>query len=705
MADDKDSNRSKIDEAIAFLRIASDAEATNRAEGMEDLRFVDGEQWEPTLIASRTVEQRPCLTINKLDGYCRQVSNNQRQQRPRIKVHPVNGYADKKIADVIQGMIRHIETNSSADTAYDTAFDYALKIGWGYFRIDSDYCREDSFDQELYINAIENPFQVYFDPNSVQPDGSDAKKCLITKLISKEQFRKEYPNADDMSNFTHRGTGDMWAQWVTKEDIRVAEFYYLKEVPSRLFMLSDGNAMFEDIYKRHKEIIDKAGVEIIATRDSYQRKLSWCKLTASEVLEERELPGRFIPIIPVYGNLSIVDGKRKRYGIVRFGKDPQRMINYWETAATESIALAPKAKWLVAEGQDEGHENEWARANISAMAVLRYKQTDIDGQAAPPPQRLQPEPPPVGILQALQLSTDNLREVIGISDPAQRIQGNVSGKALVSEKLQSDNATFHYYDNLTRSLAHAGRVILDLIPHYYDTEREMRIIGDDGKPNVVTINGKKSTAEGEVLNNVTIGQYDVVMDTGPGYQSKRQQAVDSLAPLMDNPQMLNMIGDLFFRNSDFPGAEVIADRLAAINPLAQIDEQSDIPPGIQIKMKQYEKQIQDLNQQLQAAGMEIKYKANLEQMKQQEETKRAHIAATVKAHDTETWAAENIQQTQMDVAMRHRDGELKALSAQHVAEINGMTQLLSKGMDAKTAELDRLSDEEHKETKEEFKQV
>lgn len=697
-------DRSKIDEAIAFLRLASEAEATNRAEGMEDLRFVDGEQWEPTLIASRTVEQRPCLTINKLDGYCRQVSNNQRQQRPRIKVHPVNGYADKKIADVIQGMIRHIETNSNADTAYDTAFDYAVKIGWGYFRIDSDYCREDSFDQELYINAIENPFQVYFDPNSVEPDGSDAKKCLITKLLSKEQFRKEYPDADDMANFTHRGTGDMWAQWVTKDDIRVAEFYYLKEEPARLMMLSDGNVMFEDVYKRHKTIIEGAGVEIVAVRDSHKRKLHWCKLTASEILEERELPGRFIPVVPVYGNLSIVDGKRKRYGLVRFGKDPQRMINYWETAATESIALAPKAKWLIAEGQDEGHENEWSRANISAMATLRYKQTDIDGQPAPPPQRLQPEPPPVGILQALQLSTDNLREVIGIVDPAQRIQGNVSGKALVAEKIQSDNATFHYYDNLTRSLAHAGRIILDLIPHYYDTEREMRIIGDDGKPNIVVINGKQQTAEGEVLNDVTVGQYDVIMDTGPGYQSKRQQAVDSLAPLMENPQMLNLIGDLFFRNSDFPGAEVIADRLAAMNPLAQIDEQADIPPGVQIKIKQMQQQMQQMQQQLQAAAAEIKFKAGIEQMKQQEETKREMMRATVKAHDTETWANENIQQTQMDVATRHKDMELKALSAQHVAEINGMTQLLVKGMDAKVAELDRLSDEEHKETQKEFRE-
>lgn len=693
-----------IDEAIKFLRFSADASQGNRAEAVADLKFVSGEQWPAELQNSRQLEARPCLTINKLDSFCRQITNQQRQQRPRIKVHPTNKLATKKIAEVITGLCRHIEINSNADTAYDTAFESAVKMGWGYWRIVTNYISDDSFDQDIYIESIDNPLTVYFDPNSTLPDGSDANQCLVTDIMSKSEFRRKYPKADDGSNFTSRGTGDSNAEWVTKEDIRVAEYFRKIYVPATLIMLSDGSKGFkEDLPKGYEQIFQGAGVSIVNERPSYKCVVKWCKLTAMEILEEKEWPGKWIPIVPVYGNIDVIEGKRKIYGIVRHAKDPQRMINYWETAATESIALAPKAKWTLAEGQDEGHENEWARANQSAYPVLRYKQTDIDGQPAPPPQRLQPEPPPVGILQALETATGNLREVIGVIDPAMRVTGNVSGKALNAERMQSDNSTFHFYDNLTRSIEHTGKIILDLIPKIYDSERVMRIIGDDGRPDLITINQKTTTAEDEVLNDVTVGEYDVVMDVGPGYQSKRQEAVDAMMQLTSaDPQLLQIAGDLIFRNMDFPGAEIIADRMAAANPLAQIDDKSDIPPKVQMMIKQLQSQLQQAQGQLQQAGMIIKSRADLEQMKQDGETKRAFMAATVKAHDTETWAAENIRQTQMENETRHKDMELKALSAQHVEEIKGIVQLMLKQMDWK--QLEQATDEEHEETRKEFNQ-
>ena len=665
-----------IQEARDFLKLAAEAEAENRSKGLEDLKFRHGEQWPVELQNSRQVEARPCLTINKLDGYCRQVSNQQRQQRPRIKVHPTNTQATKKVADVITGMTRHIEVNSNADTAYDTAFDFAVTIGWGYWRIITDYMREDSFDQEIYIQTIDNPFTVYHDPNSTSPDGADAERAMITDIISKDEFRELYPNADE-SNFHDRGPGDIEQEWVTKEDIRIAEYFRIIKEPEILFMLNNKEVIWADQYLKHQELLNKAGVHAISDRESYRRKVEWCKMTGMEVLEERTWPGRWIPIVPVYGNVVVIEGKRKKSGIVRHAKDPQRMINYWETSATESIALAPKAKWILAEGQDEGHENEWNRANLSALPTLRYKQTDIDGQQAPPPQRLQPEPPPVGIITALQTATSNLREVIGVSDPAMRIAGNVSGKALNAEKQQSDNSTFHLYDNLTRSIAHTGRIILDLIPKIYDSERVMRIIGDDGRPDLITINGKKTTAEGEVIeNNVKVGEYDVVMDTGPGYNSKRIEAVDAMTPLMQNEEIMKVIGDLYFRNTDFPGSEVIADRLASLNPLAQIDDKSDIPPAAQMKLKQMQQTIQQLQQQLQAAGIEIKSRQSLEQMKQDGETKRELMRVTGKAHDTETWAELEGHKAVMADRTKIHDVEIRANTAMTVEEIKGHIALL-----------------------------
>lgn len=662
-----DNGDSRITDAIQFMRLSAEAESNNRTEALQDIKFAAGDQWPVEIQNSRNLEARPCLTINKIDAYVRQVTNQQRQQRPRIKVHPVNNEGDLKIAQVIEGITRHIEVNSSADTAYDTAFDYAVRMGWGFWRVVTDYTREDSFDQEIYIEPIDDPFSVYFDPNSISPDGSDAERCLITKVMPKSVFRQMYPGADDGSGFMPRGVGDDSAEWVTKEDVRVAEFFYIERQKATLVMLSDGTKAYEDELPS-KEALEESGIAIVDKRPSWRKKVKWCKLTAMEVLEEKEWPGKWIPVIPCYGAQVIVEGKRKKYGLVRFAKDPQRMYNFWRTSMTESIALAPKAKWLLAEGQDEGHENEWAQANIKSMPVLRYKQKDIEGVPAPQPIRIQPEPPPEGIMVAAGAISDDLQTVLGIFDPAQQIPGNVSGKALNGQQQQVDLSNFHFYDNMTRSIRQTGKIILDLIPKIYDTQRVMRIIGNDGRPDMVTINEK--SAVGEVLNDVTVGEYDVVMDTGPGYNSKRIQAVEAMAPLMAQPEIFQAAGDLMFRNMDFPGADVIADRLAAMNPLAQIDEKSDIPPQVQMKLKQQEKALQDAQQQLVAMQLEINNRGQVAMIREDGANKRKLMDVTARAFNTETINEAKVNQT-----------NVKAVTDQNKAELDAIVQLMLHNMD------------------------
>jgi hypothetical protein len=358
-----------IDEAKQFLKLCNDAETMNRQQGLEDLKFVSaGEQWPVELQNSRNLESRPILTINKLDGYCRQVTNQQRQQRPRIKVHGMNNQSDAKTAQVIEGICRHVEVQSNADNAYDTAFDYAVRMGWGYIRLITKYVNDESFDQEIYIDAVENPFTVYFDPNSTRIDGNDAEKCLITTMISKDKFKIMYPGFDDGNgtSFSQRGTGDSQSEWITKEDIRVAEYYYVVHEKAKLYQLSDGTTQYadgKDFFAR----VEAAGLTIENERDSYKRTVKYKKLTAIEIIEERDWPSRYIPIVPVYGRHVIVGDKRHKFGIVRHAKDAQRMYNFWQTTITESVALAPKAKWLMAEGQYEGHEVEWAAANVKSF--------------------------------------------------------------------------------------------------------------------------------------------------------------------------------------------------------------------------------------------------------------------------------------------------------------------------------------------------
>lgn len=693
MADQDDplKDQTVIERAVDFMKRSEEADTQNRIEALEDIRFRDGQQWPMIVMQSRELEKRPCLTINKVDSYITQVENQQRQQRPRIKVDPVGSGATKKVSDVIQGLIRHIENNrGGGDLAYDNGFSGAATAGVGYWRILADYCREDCFEQDLYLAPIENQFSVYYDPQSIWPDGSDAEECLISSMMGKKEFKRKYPKASDGANFTQTAVGDSFRGWVEKDEIRIAEYYYIESTHVALYHLTNGKTFWEDNRPEGvtgeitKGLPIAPGIMVDGKRMSWRRQLKWCKLTAMDILERRDLSGKFIPVVPVYGKTSVVDGKRKRKGLVRNARDPARMSNYWKTAATESVALAPKAKWVMAEGQDEGYENDWASANVSAKATLKYKQTDINGQpVANPPQRLQPEPPPDGILSMIQGVDQDLSAVLGIIDPAVRIGGNVSGKALNAERQQSDNSTFNFYDNLTRSMAQTGRILLDLIPYYYsEPSRVVRIIGDDGNADSKTLNQPHPDPAVEtVLNDVTTGEYDVVMDTGPGYSTKRQEAVARMAPLFEkNEQLMQIAGDIFFRNMDGPGSDVIADRMAAANPMSDIDKESDVPPKAQMLIKQQQQQLQQAQQAIQQLQMTLKFRGDIEGMRQDGETKRTLMKATADTHIEDRENRAWMRDVDTQAATKRHDTETRALTAIQVAEINNAGKLLDSRM-------------------------
>lgn len=675
-----------IQEAIDFLRRADEAESENRSDALAAYKFRSGEQWPPEIMNSRALENRPCLVINKVDAYCLQVGNQQRQQRPRIKVEPTSGGATKKVADIIKGMIRHIETNrGGGDLAYDTAFNCAITGGVGYWRGMADYVSESSFDQELYLTPVDNPFSVYRDPDSTMPDGSDQEQCVITDVLSKRSFNQMYPGKDDGANFREQGIGDRGPNWVTKDDIRIAEYYKIRRVRDQLVRMPDGSTAWKSQMPPDywKEIESSLGPD--DARESSRSVVCWYKITAMEVLDQRELPGRYIPVFPVYGKVEIIDGKRKLSGLVKNAMDPAKMYNFWRTAMTETVALAPKAKWVIAEGQDEGHENEWATANTSAKATLRYKPTDINGTLAERPARVQPEPPPAGAMAMAESMGADLTSVLGIVDPAMRIGGNVSGKALNSERMQSDNTTFHFYDNLTRTMRLTGVWMLDVFPTYYDQPgRIVRIVGDDGRSSQETINQQNPNPGAEtpgpveaILNDVTVGDYACVMDTGPGYNTKRQESLEIMGPMFaQDPELMKVAGDVFFRSLDFDGSETIADRMAAANPLAQIDEKSEIPPGVQMKLKQMEQMLQQANQHIQELEMDKKYRISAIAMQEEGLTKRTLIDATAKTHSND---ADN-QQWGKDIAVKaetsRHDTAVRSQTALGVAEIHATGELL-----------------------------
>lgn len=686
-----------VQDAVDFLQECNDADSDSRQLGLTDLKFRYGDQWPQYAIASRGLD-RPQLTINEIDSYIRQVTNEQRKQRPRIKIHPVDDMADVKIAKVLTGLTRHIEVNSDADNAYDTAFDFAATMGFGYWRVRTDYVSETTFDQDIYIDVLDNPFGVYFDKNSLLPDGSDAEKALITSLTPLETFKKEHPGAK-ANGFSERGTGDSDPNWLTKDEIRIGEYYHVERQAAKLVMLSDGTLLWSDQLPPI-QILEQAGITISGDRDSFKRTVHWTKQTAYDILEEKVLPGRWIPVVPVYWTRILVDGKRMTQGLVRPAMDPQRMVNFWQTSITESIALAPKAKWLMVEGQDEGHENEFRNANISASPVLHFKQTDLAGQQAERPTREQPEPPPSGAIEASFLASENLQRVMGMFDPAVRGQQTKSGKAVNAERSQAENSNFHGYDNLTRSIKHTGRIILSYIPVIYDTKRVIRIIGEDGRPDLVTLNEQKPAMDEngqpqldetgqaiqKIMNDVTVGQYDVVMDTGPGYDTKRIEGVDAMMQLMGTPigEKVAQVGDdLLVRQMDFPGADVLADRLAAANPMAQIDEKDEVPPKAQMQIKGLQQQLQQAQQIIQQQAQEIKFKMGLEHMKQEGANKRTLMTSTTAAHDTESWVAQDTKESQADNENKVFIEELKG----HIALL--LARIDERSADKARADVDR----------------
>jgi hypothetical protein len=627
--------KSVVEEARAFVQLCIDADSHNRVAAQDDLRFSAGDQWPAAIKQQRMLDRRPCLTIDKTDTFVRSVVNNMRQQRPRIKVHPVSDGADQAVSEVIQGLTRHIEVSSNADVAYDTAADYQVRMGWGYWRVLSKYIDEKSWEQELCVDRIRNPFSVYYDPSSTSPDGSDAKRCAITGKITLDEFRRKYEGKQE-SSWTLVGPGDDIPR---KDEIMLVEFLRLDEKPAELCRLSDGSSQWKSDLPSEDEMKAK-GLLVIDTRTSMRTTLKWSLCSGAEELKSQDLPGKYLTVIPCYGAELIDNGKVNRFGMVRKLKDPQMQYNFWRTSQTEVIALAPKSPWLMAEGQDEGHEEEWDNANVKNYSSLKYKPVTVGDQNTPlpPPQRQQPQAVPEASVSAAMAASEDLKAVAGMFDPSLGAPGQeTSGTMVAKRQQQSDLSNFHFYDNLTRSIRQTGIVLLDLIPHYYDTKRVIRIIGEDGTPDSVTINDNQ--AVGKVLNDLSVGRYDVVMDTGPGYDTKRLEARDAMMALVTAfPKVAEIGGDLIVRQFDAPGMEALADRLEAAIPAAQIDKQlpKDLDPkarqmigGLMAQMQQLKQANEELQREKDAKIFGVEQREHAvtvrEMHKEDEETRRLQI--------------------------------------------------------------------------------
>lgn len=692
---DKQKQAKFIARAMERWRGAADVESQNRVDSLDDIEFSLGKQWPDEIETRRVREGKPCLKMNRMGQFISQVANEQRQQRPAVQVNPVGAGATKETAEVLQGIIRHIEVQSDAEVAYDTAFDFMLRGGIAWIQVFTDYADDETFDQEIFVEAIPNPFTVYDDPAAKKHDRSDSKWRFIIEDVPREEYKSRYPKSalatmDDFSSI-----GDKSSEWISKECIRIAQYWHIEEDKQTILQLEDGSIMPEDEYKKaypDDEEPPSAAVaavspetpqsssgagtaeapsgedeaagsavrpKIVNRRDKVVPKVVCSLINATEILEEQSWPGRYLPQIPVFGRNINVNGKRHIAGLVRDAKDPQRQYNYMCSAATASVGIAPLAPWLIAEGQIEGHEEEWRTQNVNQMPVLVYKSVDIGGKPVDKPERIVAEPPIQAMAYMLRQASDDLKATTGIYDASLGNAGpEQSGKAILARQKQSDVTNLSYTDNLSRAIRHLGRIWVDLIPHIYDSPRIMRIINPDTTVDHVGIfNSVKSEMGIEEVKalpdmqdvkkiyDIGVGKYDVTVAVGPSYQSKRQEAVQSIMALVQAyPQVMQAAGDILVRNMDWPGADAIADRLKKLLPPVLQDEGDD-PEQQAMKLQS---QLQALSQQHGTLVQLLNQANEIIKTKQVEQQSKVQIAAL--QEETKRWMVKMQEATKLAVA-------------------------------------------------------
>ncbi len=646
MADDDDI----IEEAKAAFERCDENESDNRENALADLKFGRmGEQWKEVDEEQRSQEGRPSLTVNRMPTFIRQIVNDARLNKPSIKVHPVDDKGDPETAEILNGIIRNIEVQSKADIAYDTAIDSAVSNGFGYFRIDIEYARDDSFEQDIVINRIANPLTVYGDPASTAADSSDWNVAFVTEMMRKDLFEAEYPDAEAVDWEALRAD-DNARLWFESDGVRLAEYWVRDEITRTLLRLSSGEVMYEDDFSPNQEFFAQAGITVEADRQVPSHKVVQHLITGAEVLETTEWVGRYIPIVPVYGDEVNVEGRRYFQSLIHFAKDSQRMYNYWRTAATELVALAPKAPFIGPEGAFDD-DPRWATANTQSHAYLEYS-----GQI--PPQRQPFAGVPAGALQEALNASDDMKNTMGLYDASLGARSNeTSGVAIKARQREGDISTFHFQDNMTRAIRHGGLIVLDLIPHIYSEPRIMRIMGEDETPENVPINqpipqmiqGQPQLDEqGQPVTkayDLTVGKYDVTVKAGPSFTTRREEAANQMIEMVRAfPQAAPIMGDILADSLDWPRADEIAKRLKTLLPPNLQGEEDGPDPQVlamQQQMQEGLKAYQQMGQELEAlkASKAIEAeKLKIDQMKAQADVAKVDIEK-FKA-ETDRFAAE-----------------------------------------------------------------
>lgn len=663
-----------VHEALECFKAAQSNESENRASALEDIKFARlGEQWPQAILTQRNQERRPALTVNKLPAFIRQVTNEARQNKPAMKVRPVDSGADRQTADVMTGLIRNIEQTSNADVAYDTGADFAVSGGFGYWKVDFDYSHDDSFDKDIKICPVYDPFSIYGDPHSQSADSSDWMKAFELCPLTVDEFEAEYKDAAQVSWDSETPINE------DDEELTVAKYWVREETERTLLKLSDGTVVAEEAFLAKnnglsmKEIAAATGMQIVGTRKARSWKVKRLVLSGVEKLDEEDWPGIYIPIVPVYGDVVNIEGKRYLHSLIRHAKDAQRQYNFQRSAEVEMIALEPKVPWIGPKGAFDEDPN-WETANSANHSYLEYV-----GQQ--PPQRTPVDTARgAAAIQAARAANDDMKAIIGIYDASLGQRSNeTSGKAIMARQREGDVSTYHFIDNLSRAIRHTGRIVMDLIPKVYTPGRIVRTLGSDGDVEQAQIGSRAVPPNPQAgvagVYDLAAGKYDLTVEAGPSYTTRRVEAAEAMTAMFQaNPDTVPLLADLWAKMQDFPFADKIEERVKGM----QQAQQGPSPEQQKMEIEKQKLALQAENDQRKAQldlAME-QQRMQLERVKaeQEIELEREKAAAQMEIERTKAGMQLELQQqkTQADI-------HTKTQMAEHGA------MLKEKGMEQKQA--------------------
>ena len=654
-----------IEGFMSDFDLAFTAESRNRIDMVDDLRFAALDQWPQEVQQER--KNRPMLTLDHIGQSVRKIMGGIRQNMPSIKVDPIDDGADTETASVLEDLTRQIEQGSNARNAYLVGASFQVKMGYGVWRVNTKVNQDDIFQQDIVIQPVKNPFTYYFDPDAIMPQKQDGRFQIVSETMDRKKFEATYPDVEIPTSIPNQGIGETRERWFSSDSIRIGEYFIKRKKKKSITQLSNGvvvdtsSITDEDIANYQAQGITPAN-----EREVEADVIDWYKLTAFEILEHQEWPSKFFPGIPVYGEEENIEGETTLRGIVRAAKDPQRMYNYWNSAAAETIALQPKAPFLVTAKQVASHAPFWERANTDNLPYLPY----TPDPAAPPPQRMAPPIMQSGLLQQAAISAQDIQQATGVFEAAQQpTSENRSGRAVLALQQEADLGTSMFMDNLAGAIEHTGRVVVDLIPTYYDTQRVIRLRGEDDSVNFVEVNKPILTPDGmSIQNDLTRGKYDVRVGVGPSFRTRRVEAASSMVELARVfPQILQVAGDLVAKNLDWPGADELAERLKKILPPGVVDE--ELTPEQEAAAAAAAQQQQQLNQavlQLEISGKQ----ADIENT--QADTANKQASAVNKFSETEQNDVENVVQM---AELAAASGDVRLLNE----SLSQVTQLLRNG--------------------------